>query len=49
MDEVKRHVGIDVAKAQLDVFIRPAANVCRSPMTMLGFADCLRSLNPRTL
>jgi len=25
MDEVKRYVGIDVAKAQLDVFIRPTS------------------------
>ena len=46
MDEVKRHVGIDVAKAQLDVFIRPSGDRLSVANDEVGIRRLLGQLGP---
>lgn len=46
MDEVKRYVGIDVAKAQLDVFIRPTGECLSLTNDELGIRQLLGQLAP---
>ena len=46
MDEVKRYVGIDVAKAQLDVFIRPTGERLSVANDELGIRRLLGQLVP---
>jgi transposase len=46
MDEVKRYVGIDVAKAQLDVFIRPSGERLSVANDELGIRRLLGQLGP---
>jgi len=46
MDEVKRFVGIDVAKAQLEVFIRPTGESFSVGNDELGIRELLRLLKP---
>ncbi len=46
MDEVKRYVGIDIAKAQLDVFIRPTGERLSVANDELGIRRLLEQLGP---
>ncbi len=46
MDEVKRYVGIDVAKAQLDVFIRPTGERMAVANDEVGISRLLGQLGP---
>jgi transposase len=46
MDEVKRYVGIDVAKAQLDVFIRPSGERLSVAKDEVGVRRLLEQLGP---
>jgi hypothetical protein len=46
MDEVKRFVGIDVAKAQLEVFIRPGWETFSVANDEVGIGELLRQLVP---
>jgi transposase len=46
MDEVKRYVGIDVAKAQLDVFIRPSGERLSVANDEVGIRRLLGLLGP---
>ena len=46
MDEVKRYVGIDVAKAQLDVFIRPTGERLSVANDEVGIRRLLGQLGP---
>jgi transposase len=46
MDEVKRYVGIDIAKAQLDVFIRPTGERLSVANDELGIRRLLGQLGP---
>ncbi len=46
MDEVKRYFGIDVAKAQLDVFIRPTGERLSVANDELGIRRLLEQLGP---
>lgn len=46
MDEVKRYIGIDVAKAQLDVFIRPAGERFSVGNDEVGIRRLLGQLGP---
>src|SRR5215469_17062004 len=46
MDEVKRYVGVDVAKAQLDGFIRPTGERLSVANDELGIRRLLGQLGP---
>jgi transposase len=46
MDEVKRNLGIDVAKAQLDVFIRPTGERLSLANDEVGVRRLLEQLGP---
>ena len=46
MDEVKRYVGIDVAKAQLDVFISPTGERLSVANDEVGVRRLLEQLGP---
>jgi transposase len=46
MDEVKRFVGIDVAKAKLDVFIRPSGESFSVANDEFGVRELLKRLGP---
>jgi hypothetical protein len=48
MVDAKRYVGIDVAKAQLDVALGPNGKRLRWPTTSAGSARCLSAWNPLT-